>query len=67
IGKRFDTLDDSCKTKPIFATSYRSYRDLKSSFGSFYWRNGKPQIKFKLNKVEEFKLFLPKSLKKYAH
>ncbi len=66
IGKNFDNLENSCKNKPIFATSYRSFTELENSFGAFYWRKGRPQIKFNSSNIEKFNLFLPKSLQKYS-
>ena len=65
VGKRMLNFPNNCKNKPIFATSYR-FLDNENSFGAFYWRKGRPQIKFKLKVIEKFNLHLPKSLKKYA-
>ena len=66
IGKRFENIDIECLKKPIFATSYRSFKSYKNSFGAFYWRKGRPQIKFKKEKIDKLKLFLPDSLSKYT-
>ena len=66
IGKNFDDLESSCKNKPIFATSYRAFTDLESSFGAFYWRKGRPQIKFNSSNIKKFNLFLPNNLQRYA-
>ena len=67
MGKGFDNLNNNCKEKPMFATSYRSFKSYKNSFGAFYWRKGRPQIKFNSDVIKEYKLYLPNSLKKYAN
>jgi len=65
IGKNFDDLSNECKNKPIFSTSYKSFKHTKNSFGAFYWRKGRPQIKFKGETIDKFKLHLPNSLERY--
>jgi len=66
IGKNFTNLSSICKKKPLFATSYRWYKSQKNSFGTFYWRKGRPQIKFKKDSFKRFHLHLPQNLIKYA-
>ena len=66
IGKNFTKLSKNCQNKPIFSTSYRSFKDTPNSIGAFYWRKGRPQIKFKLDVIDEFSLHLPKSLMEFA-
>jgi len=66
IGKSFEELDELCKQTPYFATSYKSYKTNKKSFGAFYWRKGRPQLKFKKEVIEELNLTLPDNLKKYV-
>ena len=66
IGKDFQELTEHCNTKPIFSTSYQSFKNTQNSFGAFYWRKGRPQIKFNLNRIDMMQLNLPKSLQKYA-
>lgn len=65
VGRDFKDLSSQCQSKPLFATSYRSFKDLSNSFGAFYWRKGRPQIKFKEDAVIRMKLKLPMSLQKY--
>jgi len=65
IGENFDNLPEVCKDKPVFSTTYRSFKNNKNSFGAFYWRKGRPQIKFKTNILNKYKLILPNALKKY--
>jgi len=66
IGKKFDNLSEICKQKPMFSTSYRSFKHNQNSFGAFYWRKGRPQIKFKKSVLEKYNLTLPNGLKRYA-
>jgi len=66
ITKYVATIPKECANKPLFATSYRSYRDAKSAFGAFYWRKGRPQIHFKLETMKRYHLYLSHSLQKYA-
>ena len=65
IGKEFPSLSEKCKEKPLFATNYLSYHNQKNSFGAFYWRKGRPQLKFKKTILEKFNMVLPNSLKEY--
>lgn len=66
IGKKFDNLPINCRNKPIFGTSYRSFLNFDNSIGAFYWRKGRPQIKFKLATLKKYNLELPKSLMEFA-
>lgn len=66
VGKNFSDLSKECKNKPIFSTSYRDFKNNDNSFGAFYWRKGRPQIKFKNSVISKFNLHLPNNLKKYS-
>ena len=66
IGKNFTNLPESCEDKPLFATSYRWYKNHKNSIGAFYWRKGRPQLKFKKEALYDFNITLPQALSKYA-
>lgn len=66
FGKNFQNLKYECREKAIFSTSYRSFKNTENSFGAFYWRKGRPQIKFKLDAVKRYDLYLPHSLQEYA-
>lgn len=66
IGSNFKNLKQECLKKPLFATNYITYKTYKNSFGAFYWRKARPQLKFKLEVLKRFNLLLPKTLKKYA-
>ncbi len=66
IGKDFTKLYEKCKMKPVFSTSYRSFKNTPNCIGAFYWRKGRPQIKFNLDVIEKFGLLLPKGLREFA-
>jgi len=66
MGKNFTTISEHCQNKPIFTTSYSSFKNQKNSFATFYWRKGRPQIKFKRSVIKKFNLTLPLELEKYA-
>jgi hypothetical protein len=65
IGKSFPELPDICQDKPLFSTSYRTYKNMEESFGAFYWRKGRPQLRFKKERLEHFHLMLPETLQRY--
>ena len=65
IGKEFPSLENKCKNKPLFSTSYLSYHNQKNSFGAFYWRKGRPQLKFNKILLKKFNIILPISLRVY--
>ena len=58
---------DECNDKPLFATSYKTYKNKKNAFGVFYWRKGRPQLKLNLKAMHKFNLSLPKNLQSYAY
>jgi hypothetical protein len=62
IGK---DLKYKCKGLPWFATNYKVFKNEETVFGAFYWRKGRPQLKFNKKVLENFKLVLPQNLKKY--
>ena len=66
IGKKFDNIPNSCDGIPIFSTCYSGYKNMQNSFGAFYWRKGRPQLKFKKDKFQELNLHIPHSLEKYV-
>lgn len=66
IGKSIEHFPQECKEKPFFSISYNGFKSNENSFGAFYWRKGRPQIKFKKKALEKFNIVLPDSLKKYV-
>ncbi len=66
VGKNFSELADECKTKPLFATSYKEYKNAPNSIGAFYWRKGRPQLHFKSDMMEKYRLIVPIFLQRYV-
>ena len=66
IGKNFEDLPLKCKEKPLFATSYRWYKNYENTLGAFYWRKGRPQLRFKKDTFKRHNINLPPSLIRYA-
>ena len=66
IGKSFKNLPLKCQDKPIFSTNYRSFLNNDNSIGAFYWRKGRPQIKFKLDVLKRYNLKLSQSLMEFT-
>jgi len=65
VGSNFQNLPEVCQKKPLFAMSYKNYKKDENAFGAFYWRKGRPQLKFKKERIKKFHLTLPDKLKKY--
>lgn len=65
IGKNLH-LDEKCDNKPRFTTSYNSFINNKNVIGAFYWRKGRPQMKFKKDILKKFNIKIPKSLEKFS-
>ncbi len=61
-----DINASKCSKLPIFATSYRGFKNNDKAFGAFYWRKGRPQ--FELNKkiCKKYHIDIPKSLQRYV-
>jgi len=66
VGNKFGHLSPACADKPLFSTTYKSFKMEPNSFGAFYWRKGRPQIKFKTKTLHRYHLILPKTLQRYA-
>ncbi len=66
VGKDFKNLSKICQEKPVFTTNYRYYKSSPNVFGVFYWRKGRPQLKFKTKAIQIFHLNLPKYLNRYT-
>ena len=65
VGSQFTNLSQNCISKPLFATTYRSYSENNNAFGAFYWRKGRPQIHFKKAILKKFHLKLSKNLQRF--
>ena len=66
VGK-FSKLSTICKDKPLFSTDYRGFKNTPNSFGAYYWRKGRPQLKFKRKVLDKFHLYLPSTLERYIY
>ena len=66
LGRSFDNIDEICRKKPFFTTYYKEFKNNLETVGAFYWRKGRPQIKFHKDAVKEKNIFLNRSLTKYA-
>ena len=66
VGRYFKNLDGQCVKKPFFTTYYREFKNNPDTIGAFYWRKGRPQIRFHKNTIKEKNLYLDISLEKYA-
>ncbi len=66
FGRGFSKIKKECLKKPIFATNYITFKTYINSFGAFYWRKARPQLRFKQEILDKFHLKLPNSLRKYA-
>jgi len=67
IGKKFENLPNICQNKPLFTTKYRTFKENRNSFGAFYWRKGRPQIKFKKSTLLRYDIHLHNSLQRYIN
>ncbi len=66
VAKVLDLPQVNCQEKPLFVTSYKAFKDNPNSFGAFYWRKGRPQIRFREEVMRRYHLTLPNALKRYA-
>ena len=55
-----------CDDKPTFALSYDFYKKHKNVIGVFYYRKGRPQLKFKKEGLIKFFKTISKSLRNYV-
>lgn len=55
-----------CKNKPTFALDYYFYKKYKNAIGVFYYRKGRPQLKFKKKGLIKFFKSVPESLKDFV-
>ena len=54
-----------CKNRPTFALDYYFYKREKNVIGVFYYRKGRPQLKFKKEGLIKFFKTVPDSLKDF--
>ena len=65
VGSKFENVE-CLKKKPLFATSYSSYKNNLNSFGAFYWRKGRPQFRLNKDVIQRYDFILPDSLERFA-
>lgn len=66
-GEKFDTLPFTCKNLPRFSTEYEHFQKDERVIGAFYWRKGRPQLRFNENRCKNFNIKLPPELVQYAY
>ncbi|NCD11352.1 MAG: hypothetical protein EOL93_02265 [Epsilonproteobacteria bacterium] len=65
-GSAFETLPFACQHLPRFSTEYDDFKTTRNSVGAFYWRKGRPQLRFYQEACERFGITLPVELQRYA-
>lgn len=65
-GSHFETLPQSCQSLPRFSTDYDAFQKDDHVIGSFYWRKGRPQLRFDKERCDRFEIFLPEELVRYV-
>ena len=55
-----------CDDKPTFALNYYFYKTHKNAIGAFYYRKGRPQLKFKKEGLIRFFKTVPESIKDFT-
>lgn len=65
-GSHFETLPKECILLPRFSTEYEIFHNDERVIGAFYWRKGRPQLRFSKERCERFNIFLPPELVRYV-
>ena len=55
-----------CKNRPVFALNYDFYISHKNVIGAFYYRKGRPQLKFKKHVYLKYFKSIPNELKDFV-
>ena len=66
-GETFETLPFTCKKLPRFSTEYEQFQKDEKVIGAFYWRKGRPQLRFNEKRCKDFNITLPQELVQYAY
>jgi hypothetical protein len=66
-GETFETLPSTCKNLPRFSTEYEQFQKDEKVIGAFYWRKGRPQLRFNEKRCKDFNITLPQELAQYAY
>lgn len=65
-GTLFESLMKECQKLPRFTTDYEVFLKDKNVIGAFYWRKGRPQLRFNKERCDDFEIHLPSELERYA-
>jgi len=65
-GSNFEALSPLCQELPRFSTDYEVFQKDERVIGAFYWRKGRPQLRFNQERCERFEIFLPAELVRYV-
>ncbi|AFL68383.1 hypothetical protein [Sulfurospirillum barnesii] len=65
-GENFEVLSFTCKALPRFSTNYDVFKNDTQVIGAFYWRKGRPQLRFNKERCEAFHILLPQELVRYV-
>lgn len=66
-GETFENLPFTCKNLPRFSTEYEQFQKDERVIGAFYWRKGRPQLRFNEKRCKDFNIALPQELAQYAY
>ena len=58
--------ENNC-SKPHFVLDYTIFKRNSNAFGAFYYRKGRPQLKFKKHLLLQYFGTIPEELKEYAY
>jgi len=59
-------IENNCKAKYIFSTSYYGYKTSQKVVGSFFWQKGRPNIIIKSAMIKKLDVKLSKQFQKYV-
>jgi len=51
--------------KPTFVLDYYEFKDNKNAIGAFYWRKGRPQLRFRKSNIDKYHLYISKDFEDY--
>ena len=65
-GSNFETLPQACKSLPRFSTDHEIFQKDEHVIGAYYWRKGRPQLRFDKERCDRFEIVLPEELVRYV-
>lgn len=60
-----EKLKEECSTKYIFVLNYQLLSDIPKSFGSFFWKKGRPNIVIIEPRIKDQSISIDKELRPY--